>query len=408
MASSKLLKVFTIIYVFCATEFMGLYGALGIPLYSVTVSHACCFALAIIFAILMIIREDYKILINKKEYYFVFALLLISVIELWTTKKVADSYSIVLIITEAFPYMAVSIEFFVFTKMVKTENDLVWLELVLEKASFILNIMAIVQFIAYPAITFLPINSALFRNGLPRIYVGGEVVTTLGMLISVCAVLQRKHRKISYLNLFAFFVVRLIVTQARSATLVLIAIILIGTVYVSKSLRNMKTLIQLLLGLIVICFLMFGDIQQTSMSLYKNDYSFMVRFDGIAFFWEKFLEYPIWGMGFISLTEDKNSLAYSLLSNDRGYRYNRSDVGFFGFLNMFGIVGAIWFAFLLNDIRKKGKVIFNNSKDIFGTIVFWYLLVTSINLIVTDFQRIGLLPILLLMINKKYEFCRRE
>ena len=103
--------------------------------------------------------------------------------------------------------------------------------------------MAIVQFIVYPWITFLPINSALFRNGLPRIYVGGEVVTTIGMLISLCAVLQRKHRKIAYLNLTAILVVRLIVTQGRSATLVLLAMMLIGVVNVYKPMKYVKPLI---------------------------------------------------------------------------------------------------------------------------------------------------------------------
>ena len=183
---------------------------------------------------------------------------------------------------------------------------------------------------------------------------GGEVVTTIGMLISLCAVLQRKHRKIAYLNLTAILVVRLIVTQGRSATLVLLAMMLIGVVNVYKPMKYVKPLIYILLGLAIIGIFILGDIQQVSMSLYKNDYSFTVRFDGITFFWKRFLEYPIWGMGFISLTGDKNSFAYSLLSNSRGYRYNRSDIGIFGFLNMFGIIGIIWIAFLLNDIRKKG------------------------------------------------------
>ena len=338
--SVKLFKIFTILYIFFATEFMGFYGWLRIPLYSVTVVHTCCFALAILVAVVIVIREDYKIRFSKKEYSFAIALLLISLIELWTTKKIVSSYSNILMITEAFPYIAVSVELFVFTRLVKSRSDLEWLELLLEKFSFALNCVAIVQFILFPIVKFLPLDGVLYRNGLPRIYVGGAVIPSIGMLISLCAVFQKKHRRCAYLNIVAFFIVRIVVTQARSETLILIALILIGILNVYKPLRYVRSLIYLILGMAILGILILGDIQLAQSSLYNRDYSIMVRFDGINFFWKKFLEYPIFGMGFLSLTSDKNSVAYTLLSNVRGYRYHRSDVGIFGLLNTFGIVGA--------------------------------------------------------------------
>lgn len=177
--SVKLFKIFTILYIFFATEFMGFYGWLRIPLYSVTVVHTCCFALAILVAVVIVIREDYKIRFSKKEYSFAIALLLISLIELWTTKKIVSSYSNILMITEAFPYIAVSVELFVFTRLVKSRSDLEWLELLLEKFSFALNCVAIVQFILFPIVKFLPLDGVLYRNGLPRIYVGGQLYLRL-------------------------------------------------------------------------------------------------------------------------------------------------------------------------------------------------------------------------------------
>ena len=156
-------------------------------------------------------------------------------------------------------------------------------------------------------------------------------------------------------------------------------------------------------ALLIIGFL-FADGETLLAALADLDAGLQARMNGIRFFVEKLKDYPLFGMGFITTSGNLDPVSYSLLCSPSGYRFDRSDVGIFGVVNMFGILGVFWYGAFLCRIGANAKKITRTSGLIHGRLILWYLIITSLNLIVMTMQMSMMIALTVVLTDKLRAF----
>lgn len=409
------LKLYTFLFLTCFTLFWGLYQWLGLPLFSYMAADFALFLVASVFSVVIVTRNNGRFVLTGGSRIFA-GLFLLTCIEILNTCVVAPTQPLYLSLSEAFPYISVCLEAFVLSRLIRSKKDLCWFMNAIEISSVTIACFSILQFILYPDVIIFPTDSLPLRNGLHRIYVGGGSVLSIGALISAGNLLSSRERKSgSLLNVILVLITMTLVRQARSNTAYLLIVLVLGVLSVSNIPKPVRFILCLTAtGLVIIGFILVDGVDALAVFV-EEDSGFGARLKGIEFFIDKFKDYPLLGMGFITTSGNLDPVSYGLLCSSSGYRFDRSDVGIFGLLNMFGVVGVVWYIAYLRRIGSNAKKIRKASGMIHGKLIAWYLILTSLNLIVTTMQMSMMIALTVVLTDKMLEFsnlnlkgCRNE
>lgn len=398
------LKLYTILFLTCFTLFWGMYNRLGLRLFSYIAADFALFLVAAVFCVLIILQNGGRLAIGRGSQLFA-GLFLLTCLEVINTQFVAPSQPFYLTLSEAFPYISVCLEAFVLSRLIRNQADLNWFMSAIERAAIVIACCSILQFVLYPHMIIFPTDDLPLRNGLPRIYVGGGSILSIGGLISMGNLLTKRERKaVSWLNIVLVFITLALVRQARSATACLVFVLLAGVLSVSNIPKAVRWIMYMTMAALLIIGFLFADGETLLEALADLDAGLQARMNGIRFFAEKFKDYPLFGMGFITTSGNLDPVSHSLLCSPSGYRFDRSDVGIFGVVNMFGILGVIWYGAFLCRIGANAKKIARTSGLIHGRLILWYLIITSLNLIVMTMQMSMMIALTVVLTDKLRAF----
>lgn len=260
--------------------------------------------------------------------------------------------------------------------------------------SVILTSLFIIQyFLLNRGVIFLNLTLDRLRFGEYRIYQLGDFVNF--MVVIAAGVLLKGKEKISKKNYYLTIACLLLgvfhiifVAKTRSALVIVILSIFIMMIY-----KWRKDILKFVVGtaslsIIIILFSLTPTAKAYVESFGVYDASVSARERAIDLYMSQFYENPLLGMGFIRGVEGTD--LYYLLRGTSG-NLTRTDVGFIGYLNTFGIIGAILFVLLFFKVFRVilfliSKKIMINYLEVLG--LFGFFTLSSVNLIAFDPQRI--------------------
>ena len=203
------------------------------------------------------------------------------------------------------------------------------------------------------------------------------------------------------------FINLLFIVKTRTLFLYLIATLLLSPI-LDKNTKKKTKLFFSIIVCIIIAIVIFGDIIPYVNLIIKNDAGIQVRFSAIDYYLNYFKSNSILGSGFVS--SNLNSYMYLLVNGPLG-QYNPSDVGIVGLMFRSGTIGLIWiilwFMQCIRIIRKNGSKVPKSYRSIMNHIII-FLLLSCINLIVTDNSRFPYISLAMIIIESSYIFINKK
>lgn len=383
-------KTFLVSIILAITGFLGLYTYLpgGMSLYSTDVYFIYIIAFSVFFGVLQILSRGRLNVVSKYLRQGLVLILLVFVEIILSLSRYHQSLTLVL--KEASYYFVPTLCFLVFLQYKNKKNIDDYLQLIV-KFSLACSICATVYFLLYTyahidLVHLSSISASRYRNGTVRFEIGG-VILTLGIIISITRLFEKKWTKLDIWNLLFGTYQIIYINKTRSVILYLVITVILSILLQKKVHYAVRTLLIVMIAVLVVyAFLSPGTTESSTTigGIIGIDAGIRMRFRAIEFYLGQFLEHPLFGMGFISASRDVSG--WTLLYGNEG-RFYRSDVGAVGLINEFGIAGAIWavsFIILMYKSFKKH----NSLCGRVGINTVNYFVVSLINLSFLDNNRI--------------------
>lgn len=241
-----------------------------------------------------------------------------------------------------FHYVFIYFLYFYFVKLFsaigKNGESSIWDLIVI--IGTLLAIFFLIQVVLYPRFTIFHVNYSM-RNGHVRFFEGFPLILFSMMLTFVSLLKKIKLKYIVYFSIQVSAV--LYVSQTRNF------IIAYGLAFLILYLFNRGKYIvfkffYVLLPLILSLFIFrdvafYHDVIFSVLKQYQTDSGTVgVRLSEIQYYFDLFLEYPIFGIGLLGSTFSLTNIIYGT----QYYYYYTSDIGLLGFVFQTGILGMIW------------------------------------------------------------------
>jgi hypothetical protein len=283
--------------------------------------------------------------------------------------------------------------------------------------SLILSIEFLIQGLVYQISGKMFLNISEISDSVGGIYIRNNRLrlTQPSTLISFCVILSysrffiAKNKFIKLINLFniVFGICYLnFVCQTRILLIVVIVSVVSMSIFKSEKSIVKKIMMSILIMSIMI-FVLNMDASREFLSSFnssENSGSVYARKEAIEYYFTIIKQNPINAMGLIY--EVTGNYLYYVLHGPQGYLFT-TDVGILGLWTMLGTFGLIWYISFIMKIIKltfgSGKKYNNsiNKMENIGVIVF--LISTSFTLIITDPQRIILLPFVMVIVEYNHK-----
>ncbi|GEM_PF-2507131 len=312
-------------------------------------------------------------------------------------------------------YFLIILFYYILMFYIKKIGSIGFIKKVIISFSLILSIIFIIQSIKYNAggvyflkTTVFDMKDLPFRNGNIRLTFASTLIS-LGIILSFSEVL--KGKKIiegnNLLNVVSFFFSSyylLFVCQTRILIICEVISIIIMILFKAQNNFLKKSLI-LMLTVLAIAYISNLNTTQMFFASFNdpvNKVSNMYRLEALNYYIQIIKENMFFGMGFVRPLEGTD--AFTLVHGYQGYLYT-TDVGIVGLVSIFGLLGASWFIgiiiklfYMLLRLKKYKDAVY--YIELIGIITF--LIFTSATIIVTDPQRIILLPVIMVIFEYYY------
>lgn len=329
--------------------------------------------LSVLCITIMILFCRFKPIINKKAIFrktILYFLLLYLVVFVYSCLKykqgimnvfIASNFNLMLLF-----YFVLSFFF------CKNKRNFQWFNNTILNVALIYMIINLLQYFLYKVgIVFLHFNDNNVRLGALRINTASNAIIFLAIIIAFANILCKKSNK-KHIAVFILGIVSFIYVSRGRMAIVGLGITLVSMIlYANK--KNIKRLIIYitLIFIIITIGLTSTSIGKMYLKSLETEDTTSIRIREIEFYMEEFKESPILGVGFI------RSMGHSEVTKIvRGpnVTYSRTDVGIVGFINEFGIMGILWYFYLLFSmycaLKKITKEIDKSSILVFGIFVW--------------------------------------
>lgn len=400
---TKLDKMYIWICMIIASNFFGLYQKIA-SLTQVYFTDMIAITLLVISIGYLIIRPfNRKLILYKKLNTNVLAQswILIIIIEIILSSfYYGNKQSIIMTLKEAFVPLAMVTAFYAW-KNVSRREGIEYIIDTLIKVSMVCSIMAIIAYILLDKTgnNFFNLdvnNYSFYRYNKPHFMIGSMVVIPATIFIWI-KILEKNRDKWNVIMLILNLIHIIIIGKTRTLISFVVITLLIIYVYFTKKTKKIKICVTILS--VFVFALIEGSTIISSLSTLFNDNSVIFRINAIGFYMQQIKSHPLFGMGFIGRG---NVLLQTLLYGAK-MQYYRTDVGLIGFMDEYGIIGAIWFLTLILYSYKKLKfTIKKNRKDrivIYASSFLFFIVISAINLFAIDGFRLIYLPLFMSLLN---------
>jgi hypothetical protein len=136
-------------------------------------------------------------------------------------------------------------------------------------------------------------------------------------------------------------------------------------------------------------------------ALDSGDNHVIMRMRTMNLYFNQVVDDPVFGLGFIKPIEDTE--AYDLAMGDWGRAF-RGDVGLLGFVNTYGMVGLIWFIYIIRAMIVKLQILMKISNTFFAGPYLMYLffsIVGSVTFSIFSNSQMMMFPIMFVLMIKR-------
>lgn len=409
---SKTNKVYVWIYILVASDFFGLYQKIA-PFTNIYFTDMIAVLLLFFSLVFFISKEKRKyFIIHKKirtesfvQFFLILAILetIVSLIHYCKYQSLFDTIK-----KAVLPFAIVAL--FYSLREIANTSGILYIINVIIKVSFICSVVAITAYLLLETsgnnFFNLDINNySFYRYNKPHFMIG-SMITIPGTIFAwqKCIKCKNNRKIIDILTLVLGLIHIIYIGKTRTLIAYLIMTMLITFIYNNKRTRNIKLFfVSILMSFILLIKIDTFIILFTKLLL---DNSVTYRLNGIKFYLNQLGKYPLLGMGFIN----SNNPVTKVLLYGPNNQYYRTDVGFIGFINEFGIIGGIWFVTLLfyaYKIMKKTNTINSNEIVIYTWGFLIFLILSSVSLFSVDPFRIFYMPLFLILLEYVEKMCQK-
>lgn len=395
-------KIYVWGIIIISSNFLGLYQKIA-PITQIYFTDMIAIALLCISALYLFLHaRGIHFVIFKRTHTRLYAqfFLLITIMEIFFSyMRYGEVQSFVSTIREAIIPLAIVVTFFSLKRIVEREG----VEYLIQVMIIIAVICSCVAIIAYVLLDTtgniffnLDVNNySFYRYNKPHFMIGAMIVVP-ATLFSWILVLNRNREFLTILELVLGLFHIIFIGKTRTLIAFTLITMIIVYTYITKKSKNFK--IAIICTCVIIFFILQGSMLIETISLLFTDNSVTFRLNAIEFYLAQVVKHPLFGMGFIGST---NEALKTLLYGPKNQFY-RTDVGFVGFINEFGLAGAVWFISLVfyacRVVKRALKADGLKNDAMFAWVFLIYIVISSINLFSVDGFRIIYTPLLLLLL----------
>lgn len=396
-------KIYIWISIIVASNFFGLYQKIA-PITQVYFTDMIAIVLLILSLIYLFIHpSNRKIVLYKKlgTESLMQCFFLITIIEIILgIFYYGDQQSVFTTFKEACGSLAMVTIFFSWRNIVRRKG-LEYIINTLIKVSLICSIFAIIAYILLDKtgnnFFNLDINNySFYRYNKPHFMMGSMVVVP-AIIFAWIKQLEGCKEKYNTIAIILNLIHIIIIGKTRTLITFIVITLTIAYIYTTKKSKNFKLCVTLLC--IISFIIVEGSTIINSLAILFSDNSVTFRINAIGYYIEQIKTRPLFGMGFIGRG---NVLLKTLLYGPKT-QYYRTDVGFIGFINEYGLIGGTWFVILIIYTYKKLKLalkrIGKTQIVAYAESFLLFLVISSINLFAIDGFRLIYLPLFMSLIN---------
>ena len=239
-------------------------------------------------------------------------------------------------------------------------------------------------------------QSIMIRNGLRMANSATFImVSSIVCLATYFKIDRRKFRKISNSFLMSYIMGLFCVFYAAQTRASELALLAGSIVIIILSVSAKKRLVIFFSSAVLL-----GEIYRYSVEFYNSFFSSefysstRIRIEGSKYFLSHTFDGGLLGMGLIG------SPSYYHILFGPYYRYNLSDVGYFGFVGVYGLLGVLFLAlFFVYMVSSKRRIRIKDSRKLFPEQIgyFVFIVIIGFSQIFTDPQRCLYLPLFIIM-----------
>lgn len=324
---------------------------------------------------------------------------------------VASMYSIprASLIKEVCYTLSPILVYYAYRTKIRNRKDLCLFLKYLCIAALICNMVSIIAFVlSFSGIDLLHIDVfAKQRNGTVR-FIVGEVVLVCGLFASVGGFIdnqtKRSIKRVYFINILLTLFNFVFIAKTRTLTLYILATMFVLPI-MSKDVKKKRKILFGFVALFIILFAVSSELIPYVSNIFNSDYGVQMRFSEIDYYWSYFKQHFFFGAGYAT---SASIFSNGTLESGPTGRYYTSDVGIIGLLFKRGIVGLLW---LLSWFRTSYTLLKRNISnmprhyEILIKSLGLFLMMSCINLIVTDDPRFAYIPIFMLLAESSCYVC---
>lgn len=401
-------KIFVWSSIVIASNFFGLYQKIA-PLTQIYFTDMISFCLCAICGIYLLLNYQKKLVIYKRLRTESLAqtLLVITFIEvLLTTVYYSDNQSFVATVKEALMPLGVALLFFSWRK-IADHGGLNYLIKTILKVSIVCSCFAIIAYLLLEKAgnNFFNLdvsNYSFYRYNKPHFMIGSMIVVP-ATIFAWMNLINRNRNRLNVATVALGMIHIVIIGKTRTLIAFTLMTMVVTYIYLTKKSKNLKLMVAICCGIGFVGIEASTIVKTIGELFLDNSVTFRLR--AIEFYLDQVWKRPLFGMGFIG--SGNEALKYTLYGPQM--QFYRTDVGFIGFLNEFGIIGALWFfilmAYAIKLVTRSLKRNDAYEEKLYAWGMVFFVGVSAVNLFFVDVFRIVYAPLLLVLI---YSLEKRE
>lgn len=312
-------------------------------------------------------------------------------------------------------YILVPFAYFLLNSFINDKKSLIDFENIIVIFGTIQALLFDIQYLIYNmfGIVFLniDINKSILsaRFGQIRIYESSYLLI-FATILSISFIFRVKEKKLKILYIISTLInsyYLLSVLKSRIATVSIVCIIILLLLIKKRSslINRIGVIISIVIVMLLLTNTTYGKLYIESMDTSSEN----VRERATEYYIEQIKKIPITGVGFINASTS-NELK-SLVMGPKNIYY-RDDVGIINIVYTFGAIGVIWYILIIvkmirciiRSILRKTCLV--NYIELI--VIFIFILTTSFTMIITDSQRIFILPCVMVIFDSHFKSIHDE
>lgn len=306
------------------------------------------------------------------------------------------------VLSVSYLYLVIPLVAIYLNRAIKSANDCELIENMIIQFAVVISLVSLVQVLLHA------INIDILNVIEGERYGGARIA--IGISVEICGILMaytkmREYHTLVYrMEFITILLCFIFAVRTRGLWIYIGASLIFFEIHKQKKHVNLYIV---LLSLFTIGLIILDMVSEDAamVALDSGDNHVIWRIRTMKWYFDQIIENPLFGLGLIKPIE--NTTSYTLLMGDWGRAF-RSDVGFLGFINTFGVIGLGWYTFFIIVYIKKIMVLMANSRTTYSGPYLSYIFLSIVG--ATTFSimannQLYMVPVMFVLLIKRARFC---